>query len=213
MTVETVKEEETKDETIVNKEADTSVDDKDSDKKTPTLEELLAENAKLKSINEEVIGSRNEVKEKLRAIEAKAEEAKTKELEEQGNYKQLLEAEQEKLQKLQSQIERQAIDAEITKSLQDAKVSSVDTALKLVDKDKIQYVDGKVNQESVADAIAQLKEEHSVLFVNVKDAPKPKRAGEETPQGGYEEELRKLQTNPNATPRDLAALRTKYGRA
>lgn len=177
--------------------------------KEPSVDELRAELEKLRGINKEVIQSRDAAKQKLRDLDSEKER---KVLEEKGAYEEALLKEREKYDVLQSQLRDTAVNAELRNALAESGTASVDTALELIDRSTIAYEDGQVNKETVADAIKTLQERHKVLFGEVRPAPTPKKAGEETPTGGYAAELKKLQGNPRATRRDLEALRQKYGK-
>lgn len=206
-----------KDEAVEEKKgSDEQVVTKDSGKpEYGSLEEAMTEIEKLRSIKTELIGERDKVKTKLRTIETAAEKKIAAELEEQGKFKELLEEERQKRAELESTIRTSTVVGELTKALSSEKVLSVDTVLALVDQSLVKTDDaGNISAESVADAIAKVKEQHGVLF-GVKapaKAPTSKRAAEDAPTGGYAEELKKLRLNPNTTARDLDNLRQKHGK-
>jgi hypothetical protein len=105
------------------------------------------------------------------------------------------------------------LDSALTKALEEAGVSSIKTALKLVDKETIEVSEGKVDINAMKTAINDLKEEHGVLFQKpAPDAPSTVRTTEDKPAVGYAEELKKLRENPRASRSDLEALRRKYGK-
>lgn len=198
-----------KDENVVAEMADVDVSDDTNTTVEPTIESLLAEVERLQRNNKQIIESRDNAKQKLRDIEAEKER---KVHEEKGNYEEALRVEREKYNQLQTQLREQAVGSALLQALSKTNVLAVDTALQLIDRSKIAFEDGQVNDETVADAIKTLQEQHKVLFGDVRPAPTPKKAGEEAPTGGYLEELRKLQNNPNSSRRDLEQLRLKYGK-
>jgi DNA repair exonuclease SbcCD ATPase subunit len=182
----------------------------------PTLnaEELKKEVERLKAINKDVIESRDKVKSKLRSFEEQAEKAKEEQLKQQGEFQSLYEKEKEARVALETKMRTHAVNSALKSALEAANAISVDTALALVNKDGIKVnEEGEVVPESLAEAIAKVKEQHAVLFTGVRKGPDPARAGETPPTGGYLEELKKIQSNPKGVNmKDLEALREKYGR-
>lgn len=178
---------------------------------TPSVEELMAEVTRLKAINSDVIGSRDDAKAKLRKIEDDKAKADAKALEEQGKFKELYEKEVEARKTLETLLQTKSADAALTLELQKAGALSVETALPLVDKSKLQFNDGVVTPESIADAITEVKDKHKIVFGDKPQAPNAKRPGEGANSGGYLDELKKLQSDPHASMKDFNALRSKYG--
>lgn len=198
-----------KDENVQADEATTTSDDVET-KQEPTVDELKAEIERLQRNNKQIIDSRDAAKQKLRDLESDRERTA---LEKKADYEAALQLEREKYNSLQTQLREQAVGSALLQALSKTNVLAVDTALQLIDRSAIVFEDGQVDESTVADAIKTLQEKHNVLFGEpTKPAPTPKKAGEETPTGGYVEELKRLQQNPNATRRDLDQLRQKYGR-
>ena len=196
------------------KRSDERASEKDSGESKPSIEEALAEVERLKNINKEVIESRDKSKAKLRAIEEEKEKADAAEKAEQGKFQELYEAEQQKRLELESKVKNQAVDVAVRSALGEANAASVDTAFALINRDLVKVSeDGVVSPESVAEAVAAVKEQHDVLFTGPKKGPSVARAGEQKPSGGYQDELKKLQADPKATRQDLERLRAKYGRS
>lgn len=177
-----------------------------------TVEEAMAEITRLKSVNSEVIDSRDKAKTKLKAIEKQSDKIQQQELEEQGKYKELLEAEQSKREELETTIRNNSIDNALNAALDEAGVASNNTAMKLINRDDIVVEDGKVQSNSVADAIATLKDEHEILFKKGDKAPVVKKAGEDEPTIGFEAEMTKAVNSGNATRKTLDNIRTKYNK-
>lgn len=180
-----------------------------------TVEELAKEVERLKAINKEVIESRDKVKTKLRTFEEQAEKAKEETLKQQGEFQSLYEKEKEARAALETKMRVTTVNSALKTALEQANVVAVDTALALVNRDEVKVnEEGQVVPESLAEAIAKVKEQHPVLFTGVvRQGPNPARAGETPPTGGYLEELKKIQSNPKGVnAKDLEALREKYGR-
>ena len=180
-----------------------------------TVEELAKEVERLKAINKEVIESRDKVKTKLRTFEEQAEKAKEEQLKQQGEFQSLYEKEKEARVALETKMRTASVNSALKSALEQANVVAVETALALVSRDTIKVSEeGEVVPESLAEAIAKVKEQHPVLFTGAtRQGPHPARAGETPPTGGYLEELKKIQSNPKGVNmKDLEALREKYGR-
>lgn len=194
-------------------EVDASAGEKDSGKaEFSSLEEANAEVARLRNTNADIARSRDEKKEELRKIKDKQQAADDEAKKEQGRYKELYEAELGKNETLLDKLRKQSADTILSQELAKAGAVAVDTALPLVNRDKLVFDDNdNVTPESVVDAIAEVKEKHGLLFGGEKpQIPNPKRAGDGSSTDGYLDELDKLQRDPKATLRDLEALRRKF---
>lgn len=206
--------------TDTNNKTDNNSDNNIPNNDTPkadniTLEEALAKIEHLTNINKEVIESRDKVKSKLKSYEDEKAEEEQKLLEEQGKYKELADREKQRADQLEHAYRTTVVDGVLEKEL--AKVGlaaeAIGTAKALLNRDDIGFNNGSVDEQSVADAIDKLKQNHGVLF-NVKvKTPDVKRPNEDK-SGSYEEELKRIQQNPHSPTarRDLAALRAKYGK-
>lgn len=218
MTTELETKQEDKVETDEHKSADAPSGDKGLE--TPeykSVAEALVEIEKLRSIKAEVIQERDRAKAKLRTVEETEEARKATELTEQGKYKELFEEEQSKRAALELTIRDSSVVQALTKALDSAETASVDTALALIDRSLVKYDDdGNIDAQSVVDAIAKVKEQHSVLFKQKKGptnkGPTSKRASEDPTTGGFTEELKKLMADPKTRPADLSNLRAKYNK-
>lgn len=182
---------------------------------TQSVDDVMAELEKQRAINKEVIASRDAAKTRLKELEADAQsqlqESEKKVAELTAQY----EAAQSKTTELEATLKDVTVSSSLQQALQEAGAVSLKTAMKLIEKDKIEFTEeGKVNTESLEKAIATLKEEHEILFgqVPAKASVQPLRPSEEKSTGGYAEELKKLQQNPRATRADILAIKKKYGR-
>ena len=190
----------------------------ESNSTTPelTLEQALERISHLEGVNKEVIESRDKVKSKLKSYEDEKESQEQKTLEEQGMYKELLEKEKSRADTLEHALRTSAIDGVLDRKLADSGLSqdALNTAKALIDRSNIGFENNTVDDKTVADAIEQLKQNHSVLFSVKQKTPDVKRANVEPDQGSYEAELKKIRLNANSrtAKRDLEALRAKYGR-
>jgi hypothetical protein len=177
------------------------------------LEELQSKNEKLSSINKEVIDSRNKVKQQLRKFEKQTEEQLNTELAEQGKYKELYEAQLAEKEALQSKIRNNSLDKAFTSALAEADAKSVNTVMKLVDKDNIEFDDdGNPSEDSILAAINAVKESDPILFgsqqTETPNAPPVKRATEGENLGGYDQEIRACTTQAQ-----IESVMKKYGKA
>lgn len=190
-------------------EAQTSTEETE----TLSLEDAMARIAKLEGINKEVIGDRDKAKNKLREIEQADSEREEARLNEQGEYKALLEKEKERTAKLESGIRDREVDSLLSAQLRESGLAdeAIKTALALVNKADISYdLDNGVDTKSIDDSINALKENHSVLFSTKPKTPDVKRAADRSEPETYLSELQKLRNG--GTRRELEALRAKYNR-
>lgn len=181
-----------------------------------SLEEALAQIEHLRGINKEVIESRDKVKSKLKSYEDEAQQQQAQLLEEQGKYKELYEAQQEKARELELKLRTAALDREIDQSLSEIGLApeALKTAKSLVDRSSIKFDNDNIDKSSVADAIEQLKKEHAVLFNIKRQTPDVKRPNVDTDQSTYEVELQRIRANPKSPTarKELEQLRAKYGK-
>lgn len=202
----------TTNETIVETTTDVDAGVKDS---TKTLEDALSKIAHLEEKNNELEATRNKAATKLRIFEKEAEQKAQQLLEEEGKWKELAEASQAKLSTLETQLDTYRVDSVLDAQLLAAFGEvNVTTAKSLLDRTLIQRDEsGNVIVESIVDAITKVKEQHPILSGDiVKPTPSVVTTDTDEHKGGYIEELKALRENPNATKRQLEALRAKYGK-
>lgn len=176
-----------------------------------TVEEALSEIEKLKSINKEVISSRDQLKTRLRGFEDEQTQREQALLAEQGKYKELYEKRESEFSALKNTLKTKAVDSALREILQKAGARSVDTVAKLVDKSKVTVneEDFSVNSADIEAQIEELKKTDSILFGIVEGAnlPPVKRASSGEPQAGYEQEMRACKT-----PAEIQNVLRKYGK-
>lgn len=201
-------------ETILDKDTvvvDATNSELDNSEAELTTEQMQAEITKLKNINVEVIKSRDEAKVKLRTHDDTLAKQANDELVEKEKFKELYETLNEKHETLVGTIKLQKIDIALTAALQEAGVTSIPTAIKLMDKSGITVgEDGSV--EGVAAMIDKLKTDHEIVFAPIASAPSPVTPSEDDPAGGYHAELKALLATGKPTQKDFDALRSKYGK-
>ena len=91
--------------------------EKDENKsKTPTVEELLAENARLKSHNEKTIGEKRKASDELAKLKAEKEQKRNEDLKQKEDYKTMLEEANKKINNLENTISKKDEDA-LSKSI------------------------------------------------------------------------------------------------
>lgn len=200
MTDEIVKEEVVSPETEnENSDSDGSVS-KELAPEFDSVEDALSEIAKLRGLNTEFKETRDSAKAKLRTFEEAEEKTRHKKLKADGKLEELLEEERSKRVKLEERFTKQTVDTALTSALKDAKVNSISTALKLVDRSKVLFDDnGSVNIDSLADAVTALKDSDAILFAETTSIEKPKgpavkRAGEGETKDAFETEMRSCKT-------------------
>lgn len=147
-------------------------DDKGAVSNDLTVDQMAAEITKLKNINSDVIQSRDKAKARLRDFDTAADELANKELLEKEEFKTLYDELNSKHTSLLNTIKSKDIDNALKISLKEAGVTSVSTALKLMDKSNIELNDdGEViGMSAVVDS---LKEDHAILFQEAKKSPDP----------------------------------------
>ncbi len=179
--------------------ADT-VSDKSKNVKPASLDEAIGEIRYLRSALQDSINSRDKAKDKTRQAEKKVDDLES----EVGTARTL--------------VKNSSIDIAMSDALKD-KVTSVPTALKLIDRSGVEFGDdGTINADSLKTVIEKLKESDSILFKaedntdgeNDKgnQAPAARRAGEgDTGGSGYAKEIRSA-----LTQKDIMAVMKKYGK-
>jgi SMC interacting uncharacterized protein involved in chromosome segregation len=185
-----------------------------SETETLTLEQLQAENTKLRDQKRELSSQRDELRNKVKEFTTKEEEFAKKSLEEQGKFKELYELAIADKSKLETSLKHTTAKSVLGKALVDAKTTALDTALALVSLDSLQY-DANNNpiSESIAEVVANLTKQHPVLFGKAIEPVAPARPGEKPPLAGYETELKALiAKGTKGTKAEFSALKTKYGR-
>ena len=144
-----------------------AVDSAEDSQKTEveTLDEIVAgqsleeQVAKLTSINAELIKSRDAVKRKTREVEREAEANKTL----AGSLK----------DKLVSKI----VNDSLKEALGKAGALSIDTAMKLVDRSKIQLSEEfEIDSKNIEDIVSELQKSDSILFKPVENEDKTTNA-------------------------------------
>ncbi len=147
-----------------------------------------AAEARIKSLEAE-LAKANDILAKARKGEKYAKQSKQEleqrvaELESQGDWK-------AKYEQLVQRENTRAIDAALSKALQDAaKPESLNAALKLIERAGIEVKDGQADAKAVEAAVLKAREDFPSLFVEVK-TPAPVRAAEAAVTSGYEKEVR-----------------------
>lgn len=180
-----------------------------------TVEQALARISELENINKQVIQDRDSVKSKLREIESEEEEAKRQAMEEQGQFKTLLEAEREKLTSLQNKLRDRDIDSAIGSALKDVGLTedAFNTAKALIDKSTIGYDQDKgIDSTTLTKAVEQLKANHSILFQAKPKTPDTKRPSGNVDGGSdFVTEMKKLRESGNCTHAKINELRKRFG--
>lgn len=175
--------------------------------KQPTVEELVALRAK----DAELIEKLRKFEKENKGLAEKAKREADAALAEQGKYKELYEAQVEKLTALETKARNSLVDAALDAALKEAKAKSASTVKKLIDRTAISVEDDAVDAASIAAQIEALKISDPVLFIQERQADPAanpvKRAGEGDPIGGYEKELRACKT-----PQQINAVLAKYGK-
>ena len=148
-----------------------------SSKKELTVEQMAAKIAELEnrnndlaSMNGDIISSRDKAKAKLKQIDAEAEANAKAGLLEKEEFKTLYEDLKSEHTGLIDQINGQKVDSALSNALKDAGITSVQTALKIMDKSNIQLNDDGtvVGMQGIVDS---LKADHAILFVSEKPSP------------------------------------------
>lgn len=182
---------------------------------TLSLEEALEQINHLKRVNKEVIESRDKVKTKLRTFEELQAQQEQQALEEQGRFKELAEAEKKRADQYEQAFKQNAINSVIDRKLAEIGLpeDALGTAKALLDRSKVQFEDGSVNEQSVVEAIDQLKSQHQILF-NVRTKTPDVKRSDETNSSSYLEELNRIRSNPRdpRAKQKLQELRAKYGK-
>ena len=160
------------------------------------LEALRAELAKEK-----------ELKKDFRKYEKAYKETGEKLLNEQGRYKELYEAEVKTRSELEGKIKAKSIDSAIQDALKDTDAKSIQTVMKLIDKNKIVFENDEIDVKSIQTLIKELKLSDPILFgIEPKPQATIKKAGEGDLVGGYAKEIRSARSQT-----EVDAISRKYG--
>ncbi len=103
----------------------------------------------------------------------------------------VLEAKDTELSTLKQSIATRDIDAALTAAFNEAGVTALGTALKVVDRSQVKFLDGKVDAESIKTVTEGLKKSDPVLFKASGTAPPVKRSGEGAVDGDFKTNLPK----------------------
>lgn len=175
------------------------------------LASAQAEIAKLTDIKREVVGQRDELKQKYTEVATKLtgyEEVITKTNSE-------LEAERAKREEIARLHAATLKTSAVKQALEKEGVIALDTALKLIPLDEIAVDDTfGINTDTITAVVTKLRETDAILFkpkgtpvVDATEVPKPKRASEGEPKAGFSEELKSCKTAS-----DVEALLRKHGK-
>lgn len=135
-------------------------------------------------------------------------------LEATHKLQQKLQAEITARQALEAKVRDKAVASALEKALTDAKVKSISTTLKLIDKSKVAVDNDEVDPKSIEALIKELQKSDPILFETEEEkatpAPTPahppvKKATEGEVVAGYEVEMRKAKT-----AREIEAVMRKY---
>lgn len=188
-----------------------------------TLESLQEKIKVLEANYRDAVSSRDKTKQKLRELEdlsSGANEYKTKYDEiftEKSKLFEQFEASQKELNTLKEGVKQEKINTALTTALEAAGAKSVNTVMKLIDKNKLQFdEEGKVNSETIVAAIKEVMDSDPILFgeVDPKKAqtgqefldPGVKRASEASTESAYEKEIRAAKSQS-----EIQAVMRKYG--
>lgn len=179
--------------------------------KTFTVEELTDEVTKLKSIKNDVVQERDQLKSRVRELEKVTEGFKN--FKPDVELKQQLDSALNQIQELDVKYKNTVAKTRVERALVDNKVNpvAVNTALDLVKLDNIKWANGEIDETSIADAITLIKNNHPVLFNEVVPAPSPRRPEDKPNVSSYEAELQSL-LKRGVNQLELTALKRKYGR-
>jgi cell division septum initiation protein DivIVA len=193
-----------------------SVDSGSSEKDVPTLtlEQLQAENAKLRDQKRELSTQRDDLKNKVKEYTTKEDEINKKILEDQGKYKELYEKEVANTSTLKDTLKHTSAKTQLDKALVDAKAIDPVAISNLIKLESLQYDEqNMVVGTSIAEAVANLTKQHPALFGIASTTVAPARPGDKPPMAGYETELKALNAKgTKGTRAEFDALKTKYGR-
>jgi len=158
----------------------------------------------------EAINSRDAAKAKLREHDVQLEEAKNTELKDKEKFKELYETLNTKYQKLETDMKDSLITNQLTTKLTESGMTSVNTALKLVEMDKL-TLDDNNKVIGMDAAIETLKKDHSILFSGAKGIPPVVPSDTDVPLG-YMEELTAMRASGNFQQSDFDKIQAKYGK-
>lgn len=182
---------------------------------TITLEEALAKIDHLTGIKNEAFQERDTLKSKLKTVQEQITQREETLQQTQGQanqFKELLEKAQADISNLKNGLKNKAVDAVLKDILQKSGARSVDTVSKLIDKSKIEVVEGddiEVKAESIQAQIEEIRKTDPILFGVGEGAnlPPVKRPSDGTPSVGFETEMRAAKSQS-----EIMAVMKKYGK-
>lgn len=138
-----------------------------------TSQKLSLDEALKKIADYEAEAAKNgELLKKLRKFEKENKDKAEREAIEAGKYKELYEAAQLKLSDMESKVRNQVVDGVLKDALTEAKVKSIPTVMKLLDRSKVEVTeDGSVDPKSVAQLIKELRVSDPIFFDEQQAAP------------------------------------------
>lgn len=166
---------------------DTSLESGQEEVTQEQVTEISLDEAKKKLADYEAEASKNaELLKKLRKFEKENKDKAEREAIEAGKYKDLYEAANAKLTDMETKVRTQLVDGALKDALTEAKVKSIPTVMKLLDRSKVEVTeDGSVDPKSVAGLIKELRVSDPIFFDEVTDSqqrtvvvPNLHRAGE-----------------------------------
>lgn len=135
-----------------------------------TAEELLKEVEALRNHNQELLGEKKKVSEKLKSLETLAKEKEEKELKEKEDYKTLVQLREEELTKTKSELEserfqrQQGMKLDAFLSILDGKVDSKYWGMIDLDKISINPETKQIDQMSVSKAVEDFRKTYPELI-------------------------------------------------
>lgn len=200
----------------VQEQVETKIDSdesKNEEGSTLTLEQALAEIEKLKSIKNDIVKERDNYKHKARDLDKIVNQFKDLNIDDPSKFKNDLDQSLNRIVELETKYKESSAKSVLEKLLNESKVNpgALNTAMDLIKLDSFKYKNDEVVVESVADAIADLKSKHPILFNEVVQAPAPARPEDKPTTATYETELQSL-LKRGVNQKELTALKKKYGR-
>ncbi len=129
---------------------------------TPTLEQLLEENRKLKEHNQALFGEKKKTQTELESIRKAQEEAEKKRLEDEGKWKELAEKEKNEKLQLAQQFESKVTRGQVKEALLKAGCVDSDSLLKIFDyKESVKFDGDKNAVKETLDAFVESVKEKS----------------------------------------------------
>jgi hypothetical protein len=127
---------------------------------------LSLEDALKKITDYEADASKNaDLLKKLRKYEKENLAKAEREAVEAGKFKDLYESAKEKLTEMETKIRTSVVDSALKDALTEAKVKSIPTVLKLIDRSKVELLeDGSINPKSVESLLKELRTTDPIFF-------------------------------------------------